>query len=230
MNCEIQISTEISHKSQSTQVTELSDLRQSWSDYLHTRYINTTTFDTRIALAEYMYEQEQSDRVLYHLTTTYKPYEKRTYTERDVNKFFVNFYVKKFLHYLFYTSYFNKDKYRPLQPVCFCFVDEHEHRPVAREYAEIKNNYFSSAIKYEFPIRLHHHAVLAAHPETLDRLDRLIGTNTLTQFSKIMMTSDVKRCDAARLLYSSKKLHAYPDYLMFPDRVTIKPTNHERSE
>ena len=227
MNCKTQISTETSHMSQNTPNVPISALKESWNNYLSSNYFNTTTFDTRVALAEYMYEQERSDRVLYHLTTTYKPYENRTYTERDVNKFFVNFYVKRLLHYIFDTSYFNKNRYRPLQPVCFCFVDEHEQRPVAREYAEIEDNYLSTAIKYEFPIRLHHHAVLAAHPETVERLDRLIGTNTLIQFSRIMMTSDVKRCDAARLLYSSKMLHAYPDYLTFPDRVTIKRKNHE---
>jgi hypothetical protein len=164
------------------------------------------------------------------MTTTYKPTDNRTYTERDVNKFFINFYVKKFLHYVFDTSYFNKNRYRPLQPICFCFVDEHEQVPVAREYAGIKDHYLSTSIRYEFPIRLHHHAVLAVHPETVDRFDRLIGTNTLTQFSRIMMTSDLKRCDAGRILYSSKKLHAYPDYLMFPDRVTMKHKTHERSE
>jgi hypothetical protein len=217
MYCETQISTETNHLPQRELVVPLSKLKESWTNYLYKNCSNTSTFDARLAFAEYMYKQELSGRVLYHMTTTYISYKDRTYRESDVNKFFVNFYVKKFLHYVFDTSYFNKNRYRPLQPICYSFVDEHEPKVIAEEFGVIQDNCLSSEIRYRFADRLHHHAVLAVHPDTVERFDRLIGENTLKQFSKKMMTSDLKRCDAGRILYSSKMFHKYKDYLVFPD-------------
>ena len=225
MYSENEISTESINKLQSPPTTPLSILKQSWSDYLHSRYHNTSTFASRIALAEYFYSQEQSGRILYHMTTTYKPFEDRTYNERDVNKFFVNFYVKKFLRYVLDTSYINKNSNRQIQPICFCFVDDHEPKVVGESFGEIANNILSTSIRYRFAERLHHHAVLAVHTSTVDRIDKLIGENTLTHFSRKMMTSDLKRCDAGRVLYSSKMMHKYQDYLTFPDKMMSGPKN-----
>lgn len=216
MYCDTQISTESNQCHQTIPSVRYLAQKQLWYEYLNSNYINTSTFGERIGFADYMYEQEQSGRVLYHMTTTYKPYEERTYKERDVNNFFVNFYVKKFLRYVVHSRRFNQHSHRYLQPICFAFIDEHEPRVVPEQYGVIENNCLSSAIRYNFADRLHHHAILAAHPDTVERLDRLIGTGTLIPFSKKMMTSDLKRCDAGRILYSSKMLHRYPEFLTFP--------------
>lgn len=228
MNCETHTSTDSHQSHQTTGSIPYPIQKQNWNDYLNSNYINTSTFDERVGFAEYMYQQEQSGRVLYHMTTTYKPYEERTYKERDINKFFINFYVKKFLRYVVDSRRFNQISHRHLQPICFAFVDENEPDVVAKKYSVIENSRLTTSIKYSFAERLHHHAILAAHPDTVERLDRLIGTNTLTSHSKIFMTSDFKRCDAGRILYSSKMLHQYPEYLIFPN--TFKSKKNERSE
>jgi len=72
---------------------------------------------------------------------------------------------------------------------------------------------------FEFPIRLHHHAILAVHPDNVDQLRHLVGTNTLTRFGHKIMTSDLKECDAIRTLYASKMYWKYPDFLSFPDKM-----------
>ena len=223
MYCATQISTESNQSHHTTPSIRYLAQKQLWYEYLNSNYINTSTFGERIGFADYMYEQEQSGRVLYHMTTTYKPYEDRTYKERDVNNFFINFYVKKFLRHVVDSRRFNQLRHRYLQPICFAFIDEHEPEVVPEQYGVIENNCLSSAVRYNFADRLHHHAILAVHPDTVDRIDRLIGTGSLIKFSKKMMTSDLKRCDAGRILYSSKMLHRYPDFLQFPDTFKCKP-------
>lgn len=193
--------------------------KKSWSSYLHDNYINTSTFQERLGFADYMKNQELSGRVLYHLTLTYKRNGQWDYGVRDVNKFFTNFYLKKLLRDIVGTSYFNRDRYRHLQPICYAFIDEHEMKPVFNKKIEYVDGRLSDASVTHFPVRLHHHAILAAHPDTVDRLDCLTGENTLWKYSKIIMTSYLTRCHAGTILYSSKKLDQYrDDYLCFPDR------------
>jgi hypothetical protein len=70
-----------------------------------------------------------------------------------------------------------------------------------------------------FPVRIHHHCNLSVHPETLERMESLVGEDTLVryEFSPKFMTTDLKKCESMRLLYSSKMLRKYPDFLSFPD-------------
>ena len=171
----------------------------------------------RLALAEHMYRLEQDEhRILFHLTLTYKPYKDRVYRESDVNVFFIRFWIRHFLPHLLNTKNIHTNSKKLLQPICLAFVDEHEMKPV--KYLEPDPNVYRFVQVPHFPARLHHHAILAAHPEHLDLMKELIGRNTFTQFSKKVMTSDLKRCEPMRLLYASKMYRKYPDYLSFPDR------------
>jgi hypothetical protein len=156
-----------------------------------------------------MLEQYQ-DRTLFHLVLTYKPFQDRTYTEQSVNKFFTKFYLRYFLPYLLGTKNYHRDSSRSFQPICLAFVDEHESLPI-----------ISSS--HEYAARLHHHAILAVHHVHLERMNELIGTNTLVgKFSYKIMTSFVRPCSADTLKYASKMLMKYPDFLSFPDRLNTK--------
>ena len=57
-----------------------------------------TTKKIQKSLTEYVTNLEQNqNRVLFHLTTTYKPYQDRIYNKNDIDVFFTNFYLKYFL-------------------------------------------------------------------------------------------------------------------------------------
>jgi hypothetical protein len=154
--------------------------------------------------------EQYPERSLFHLVLTYKPYQDRTYSEIDVNKFFTKFYLRYFLPSLMNTINYHHDSKRAIQPICLAFIDEHEHEPV-----------YDFNMRSEYSARLHHHTILAVHHEHLDRMNQLIGTNTLVgKFSYKVMTSFIRPCDANTLKYASKMMMKYQDYLTFPDKFT----------
>jgi hypothetical protein len=166
----------------------------------------------RFHLAKYAQElQHQSNRHLFHLTLTYKPFEDYSYSPKNTNDFFIHFYTKYFLPFLLNTKNIQRNKYRELQPICLAFLDEHESRVSSQTY--LQTNRFSA--------RLHHHAILAIHANTYDKMQTLVGENTLAsnKFSTKVMSSHVRECDAMCLLYASKMYAKYPDFLSFPDRL-----------
>ena len=166
----------------------------------------------RFHLAKFTQELEhQSNRHLFHLTLTYKPFEDYSYSPKNTNDFFIHFYTKHFLPFLLNTKNFQRSKYRELQPICYAFLDEHESKVSTQKYLNTSR----------FSARLHHHAILAIHTDTLDRMQTLIGENTLAsnRFSNKVMSSHVRECDAMCLLYASKMYAKYPDFLSFPDRL-----------
>ena len=166
----------------------------------------------RFHLASYINDfKHQSNRHLFHLTLTYKPFEDYSYSPKNTNDFFIHFYTKHFLPFLLDTKNFQRIKYREMQPICLAFLDEHESRVSSQTY--MHTNRFSA--------RLHHHAILAIHADTYDKMQSLIGENTLAsnKFSTKVMSSHVRECDAMCLLYASKMYAKYQDFLSFPDRL-----------
>jgi len=166
----------------------------------------------RFHLAKYINDiKHQSNRHLFHLTLTYKPFEDYSYSPKNTNDFFIHFFTKYFLPFLLNTKNVQRIKYRELQPICYVFLDEHESRVSSQTYMQ----------KSRFSARLHHHAILAIHADTYDRMQSLIGENTLAsnKFSTKVMSSHVRECDPMCLLYASKMYAKYPDFLSFPDRL-----------
>jgi hypothetical protein len=178
----------------------------------------------RIALAQLMNQHHLSGRQLFHMTLTYKPFDSIKYDPNVVNKFFINFYIKSFLPFLMQTRNIHTVRMKSIQPICLAFIDEHEMKPTRVDTGT------------EFPLRLHHHAILAVHPDTTQRFTQLVGTNTLqnmsrsniSQFNYKLMTTDIRECDAQRLLYASKKYSKYPDFLQFPNTFQRNHCSHKR--
>ena len=151
----------------------------------------------RFHLATYIHDiKHQSNRHLFHLTLTYKPYADYSYSPKNTNDFFIHFYTKHFLPFLLNTKNFQRSKYREMQPICLAFLDEHESQVSTQKYLNTSR----------FSARLHHHAILAIHADTYDKMQTLIGENTLAsnKFSTKVMSSHVRECDAMCLLYASK--------------------------
>lgn len=166
----------------------------------------------RFHLTKYVHELNyQSNRHLFHLTLTYKSFANFLYSPKNTNDFFIHFYTKHFLPFLLNTKNIQRSKYRGLQPICLAFLDEHESRFSSQTC--LQSNYFSE--------RLHHHAILAIHSDTLNIMQTLVGENTLAsnKFSTKLMSSHVRECEPMCLLYASKMYAKYPDFLSFPDRL-----------
>ena len=178
----------------------------------------------RISFAQYMHEQHLSGRQLFHMTLTYKPFNSIKYDSNVVNKFFINFYVKSFLPFLLQTRNIHTIHKKSIQPICFSFLDEHEMKPSRTVTGTV------------YPLRLHHHAIVAVHPDTMQRFTPLVGTNTLqnmartniSRFNYKLMTTDIRVCEAQRLLYASKKYNEYPDFLQFPNTFQRNHCSHKR--
>ena len=85
--------------SRTNQVTIPAVMLQNWQRYIA---LNTDpsmysfSQKSQLSLAEYFYKLEADGRNLYHMTTTYKPYQGREYGVDDVNNFFKYFYTKSF--------------------------------------------------------------------------------------------------------------------------------------
>lgn len=170
----------------------------------------------RIELVKY-FENLETNNKLFHLTITYKPYADRSYKEIDVNRFFCKFYVQEFLPIITGTKHYHRTKFRCFQPVCLSFIDEHEH---FSNVVSVNNKVSAHQISHECAARLHHHAILALPEESVARINDYIGENTFCndKFSHKIMTTDFKNCDATRVLYASKLMWLYPDFLSFPDK------------
>lgn len=172
------------------------------------------TDQCRYGILKNLMDLEQSGRSLYFLTVTYRPYQNKIYVPADVDHFFARFYVQNFLPELLGTKHYNRNRFRSLQPVTYAFLDEHKPEVIKSS---------TNPNLLEVTSRLHHHAVLAVHPETLDSIQKLIGTNTMQSgFSSKIMTTDLRPCDAGVAGYASKKFAQYPDFLLFPDRIKTK--------
>ena len=221
MHCYQQHAENYQSKSSSNHWMNLQDLyllNHQSSEYKR-RYKSLSRIDKeRMQLVSFMEQHQKSGRTLFHLTLTYKPFSDRNYQEKDVNKFFRTFYLKHFLPYLLQTKHFNRTYWRQFQPICLAFVDgiEQEHSQQTLRYKKPKELKLVSKL----PALLHHHAILAVHEQNLSNLLQLVGENTFAglYFSHKIMTSDLKQCDATRLLYSSKRMKQFPEFMSFPDR------------
>lgn len=164
----------------------------------------------RLAMTRMFHQYQQEGRVLFHMTVTYKTYKDVPYSPKNTNDFFINFYLKCFLPSLLCTHRFHSRSKRPLQPICYAFLDEHE--PVARVNSD----------RVEFADRLHHHAILAVHPNTLERMRMMTGENNVlirSRFASKVMTTHIRECESMTTLYATKQLKKYPEFLSFPDRL-----------
>ena len=186
--------------------------RIKWNQYLTNefqRYPSThKTNLERLSLTEYFHNQMyQENRTLFHMTITYRPYQERIYSPKDVNTFFINFYTKYLLVKLLGTRKINKPHLRLIQPITFTFIDEHSQDKFKKDN--------------QLPDRLHHHSIISVHESNTSFFRRLKENNpfnTTYPYTKKILTSHIRECEPMTFLYVSKTMEKYPDFLCFPDR------------
>lgn len=190
------------------QLTELDLTRMGVSETdLRIRFMNQTD-RIRLSLAKYFHELENNKGyLLYHVSLTYKP-QKYELTPERVDSCFIKFHTQFVLPTSLGTKNIHHSHCKRIQPIVFAFLDEHD----------LKKSKFTTC---ESPIKLHHHAIYAVHPDAVEWFDAHIGENTfsiLNQENTPFLTSDLKDCGAMRVLYASKMLETYPEFLSFPDK------------
>lgn len=169
--------------------------------YNDLNYVNKIRYAWAVQFERY----EEMGYRLYHLTTTYKETEKRSYSISDVFKFFENMYMRYFIK-LLVGSHYNKPTKKAMQPFVIAFIDEHECLDRAHCFAD------------RFASRYHVHAMIAAHPNTCTKLDSLLGENKLdysNRWCRNIMTCCLKKAEPMRVLYASKMLYKHSDYKLY---------------
>jgi hypothetical protein len=159
------------------------------------------------AYHEYLMDLDTDEFTLFHLTTTYLPYQNITYSPKVINQFFINFYLKNLLPDLLHTRTWSRSK-KILQPIVLTFLDDHNIDPLP-----VSNKSNEQPI-YASPVRLHHHSIVASRLATTDQFMSMLGDNTFVRYSGKMMTSNLNRCDAGVVYYVSKMLWKYPEEVL----------------
>ena len=200
------------------------DEENHWKEYLMNLHGITglkPVHEQMLEFTRYFKKQELEGRKLFHLSVTYKPYDESRYDKKNykdnspygakkTNEYFINFYTKNFLPFLMNTRNYNSPPKRMIQPICYSFLDEHEMKRV-----------FINGVP-SFRLKLHHHAIVAVHPETYQRMCDLEGENAIpirSRFASKVMTTFVRECEPMTVLYACKMMQRYPDFLSFPDRL-----------
>lgn len=163
----------------------------------------------RLAWTDYMQDRVNEGRILFHMVVTYKTFAGEDHTEKKANRNFAEFYTKAFLPKLMGTKNYNRPKHRAVQPICLAFLEDHE--PKAIEGMDSFGNY-----DCRFVDRLHHHAILAVHPNNVAVMRQLKKNDFIKSSAcNSVMTLFIIECESQRLLYASKSMAKHSDYLTF---------------
>ncbi|MFT7228234.1 MAG: hypothetical protein ACI8PW_000819 [Methylophilaceae bacterium] len=97
--------------------------------------------------------------------------------KKDVNAFYKNFYLRRFLPHLMGARNYHTNRMKSIQPITYCFVDEYSHKPIKMLEVDLKTlKPYSEAT---FADRLHHHAILTVNGDTSEKMNELLGNNML---------------------------------------------------
>ena len=207
---------------QEPQVSEsLITLRDKWKHYMMTLpyfHLSPPSINKqRLSTTEYLYNQVQSNMILYHLVVTYCPPNKsrNEYKLNEYDGFFKQFYLTKFLTTILKTKNYNRPSKRPYQPICISYLDEHESQITSSRFHKVDHEDFYTT--YEYSERLHHHSMILVHPSTLPQMKLLEGANTLIdkKNSRLIKTTYLVPRDPFVNLYCSKMLFKYPDNTLY---------------
>ena len=173
----------------------------------------------RVSICQKFHDLERSGRKIYFLTTTYFSSKDYEHTSEGVDDIFKNFYTRKFLPWIHNTRRFNSPKNKEIQPITYTFRENHVLKKV------LQKTLFESNVEvqkiYEFPLKLHHHSILAIHKEHVHRLTPYLGENTFatSKFSHRIMTSMLKKANLGAVLYSTKCWSSDREMMTFPDKL-----------
>jgi hypothetical protein len=108
-------------------------------------------------------------------------------------------------YYLFDGSKNWATKFNEYQPYIDVFEEAHEHPALHRPHLD--EQVWKA---YQYSDRLHHHAMVSVHPMHVEKMNALLGENTLNRFNKrAIMTSCVDVADIGWIGYIMKCQHKF---------------------
>ncbi len=148
-------------------------------------------------------------RTIYHLTVVYQDrtcFEKTRNQNKDycISSIFSRFYMSRLLPYIMNTQNYTRVSFCDLQPIMIVFPEKHKER-----------------------FTYHHHAIICATKETIERLDVICDKELIDLFpfrniqSMRLTKRDIRVIDYASKEYS--KLN--DDVLIFSSKERVKDTN-----
>lgn len=179
--------------------------------------ISQLSIHKRIQLSwtQYFNELSTTGYRIYHLTITYNELKTRSLTKNEIEKLFDQFYKHKLLKTAIGNNYTRKNKIHKL-PITVAFFDEHE-----KLVTRLHTNKFAN--------RYHIHALIAAHPDTADKFEALIGTNTLKDDANkscgFIKTTHLNKAPEYCAAYASKSKNCHDDYLVYKPPGSIDSLN-----
>lgn len=159
----------------------------------------------RYAWIEYFRKYKESGFGIYHLTVTYNEFSDRALGKAEISRLFSEYYLNYFLKKIVGNNYTRPTKNK-MQPVVVAFIDEHESKASSLEFDKFGDRY-------------HIHAVIAAHPDTVESFEALLGENTLKDRSSkhcgLIKTTFLSHASDYCAAYASKKKYHYSDFMIF---------------
>ena len=152
--------------------------------------------------------------VEYDITVTFLPHLKCTTGHKPTNirKQMIRLYLNELMRkHMFEGDSRWAKNYHNYQPFSEFYMEEHTHGAIYRPHLD------ENIIKeYQYADRKHYHGMMAVHPELVNKMDELLGENTLNQFGEGVMTSMVRRVDNIGWVgYMMKEHQKYTDTNLF---------------
>jgi ribosomal protein L33 len=187
----------------------------------------------KVAWMDRHLELEEAGYVGYALTVTYLPNPKspKGHNTKTLERHFKKLYFHNLVRYQLFDGHSRwTSRFHEYQPYIDVFQEAHEHAAIYRPHLDER-----VWKEFEFSERLHHHAVMYVHPMHAEKMNALIGDNTLNKFNpRAVMTSHVALAkNIGWTGYSLKchhkfhdsSMHFGPENLDFPACKIIKEIN-----
>jgi len=202
------IKTEISTNSK-RQINNWSKLSSYIEQHQNPQYLENQNFKRDFHYFQHL--EEQHDYKFFHLTVIYKRIDGKNAYLEACNQYFTSFYLKSFVPAILGTTHFNKDQYRPYQPITVAFTEKHQEkaRKLRKQYGHKE---------YDLPNFYHHHAFVAIHPDTYNKAIEIAGLNRVPIKPSIFFVSSVffEERPISNFQYITKKANLKEDdYLVF---------------
>ena len=169
----------------------------------------------QLGWTQYFNDLSKNGYAIYHLTITYNEPQKRALTKNEIRILFDKFYKRKLLKKIMGNNYSRSNKLRTL-PITVAFFDKHE-----KLATRLHSNKFAD--------RHHIHAMVAAHQDTVEKIEALLGTNTLKDENNIhcglIKTTHINRASEYCAAYASKRKDCYDEFLIYGPPEPISFTN-----
>ena len=172
----------------------------------------------QLGWTQYFNDLSINGYVIYHLTITYNEPEKRILTTNEIKKLFDKLYKRKVLKIIMGNNYSRNNKSRIL-PITVAFFDKHE-----KLATKLHTNKFAD--------RYHIHAVIAAHQDTVEKFEALLGSDTLKDQNNIhcglIKTTHLNKASEYCAAYASKSKDCYDEFSIYgpPEPISFNNLTH----